>query len=70
MLTHKNLITNTDSILDYLCLDHSDSILATLPFTYSYGNSILLTHTKASGLLYIFRATYPQEILNILKEKI
>lgn len=69
MLTHKNLITNTDSILDYLCLDHSDSILATLPFTYSYGNSILLTHTKASGLLYIFRATYPQEILNILKRE-
>lgn len=69
MLTHKNLIANTEAILDYLRLDNSDSTLATLPFTYSYGNSILLTHTKASGLLYLSRAAYPQAILSLLKKE-
>jgi len=53
MLTHGNLISNTESILAYLNLDESDSILAVLSFAYSYGNSVLLTHTRVGGMLYI-----------------
>jgi acyl-CoA synthetase (AMP-forming)/AMP-acid ligase II len=63
-LTHKNLEANTTSILDYLHLTHDDSILVTLPFAYSYGNSLLLTHIKAGGTVYIDnRASYPLTIL-------
>lgn len=66
MLSHKNLLTNTDSILDYLKLTNEDSVLATLSFAYSYGNSILLTHTKVGGMLYLYKAIYPQSILTML----
>lgn len=67
MLTHQNLFVNTESILSYLKLTSLDSILATLPFTYSYGNSVLLTHTQVGGLLYLFKATYPQEVFRMIK---
>ena len=58
MLTHRNLISNTESILAYLNLDESDSILAVLSFAYSYGNSVLLTHTRVGGMLYIYKAVW------------
>lgn len=68
MLSHKNLIVNTDSILEYLKLNETDSILATLSFSYSYGNSVLLTHTKVGAYLYIYKAIYPQSVLQMLRE--
>lgn len=67
MLTHENLIANTESILSYLPINHSDSTLIPLSFTYSYGNSVLLTHTKAGALIYLHNSIYPQEMLNFLK---
>lgn len=72
MLTHKNLESNTNSILDYLDITDRDSVLQTLSFGYSYGNSLLLTHIKRGAILYISHdALYPQRILQILeKEKL
>jgi long-chain acyl-CoA synthetase len=49
MLTHKNLVTNTESILDYLKLTETDRIEAVLPFFYCYGASLLHTHTRVGG---------------------
>ncbi|MCL2322388.1 MAG: acyl--CoA ligase [Oscillospiraceae bacterium] len=70
MLTHKNLESNTDSILDYLNLNENDSVLVTLSFGYSYGNSLLLTHINKGALLYISHdALYPQKILQILENE-
>lgn len=68
MLTHKNLIFNTMSIIDYLKLGSDDRILATLFFGYSYGNSVLLTHTLVGGSLFLKNAIYPQEVLNMLNK--
>lgn len=63
-LTHKNLIANTESILEYLELKNDDSILATINFSYSYGNSLLLTHTKVGGTIFIEnRVSYPIKVL-------
>jgi acyl-CoA synthetase (AMP-forming)/AMP-acid ligase II len=63
-LTHKNLITNTESILKYLELTDKDSILATINFSYSYGNSLLLTHTKVGGRIIIEnRVSFPLKVL-------
>lgn len=63
-LTHKNLIANTESILQYLELKAEDSILATVNFSYSYGNSLLLTHTRVGGTLFIEnRVSYPVKVL-------
>ncbi len=68
MLSHKNLDANTSSILDYLKLNDKDSLLVTLSFGYSYGNSLLLTHVKAGGFLYISQDTmFPQNILKTLE---
>jgi acyl-CoA synthetase (AMP-forming)/AMP-acid ligase II len=68
MLTHGNLMANTDSILGYLTLKNSDTMLVTLPFGYSYGNSVLLTHTRVGGTLYIENRTpFPEVILQQLQ---
>ena len=53
MLTHRNLEANTDSILRYLGLGSSDRTLVVLPFYYSYGNSLLLTHFQTGACLVV-----------------
>lgn len=53
MLTHRNLETNTRSILSYLHLTPKERTLVVLPFYYSYGNSILLTHIATGAALIL-----------------
>ncbi len=63
-LTHKNLLANTASIVQYLGLTKEDSLLAVVEFSFSYGNSHLLTHTKVGGKLVIEnRVSYPLIVL-------
>lgn len=63
-LTHKNLAANTKSIVQYLGLTEKDSLLAVINFCYSYGNSLVLTHTKAGGKIIIEnRAPYPIKVI-------
>jgi long-chain acyl-CoA synthetase len=49
MITHKNIIANTDSIIQYLKLTADDVIHIVLPFYYCYGLSLLHTHLKVGG---------------------
>ena len=49
MLSHKNLASNTDSIMEYLKLTSDDIIEIVLPFYYCYGLSLLHTHLKVGG---------------------
>lgn len=49
MLTHKNLCSNTESIVKYLGLTPADRICVTLPLFYCYGASLLHTHLRAGG---------------------
>lgn len=53
MLTHGSLLANTKSIVTYLQLSDRDRVLVILPFFYSYGNSLLLTHVFVGGTLVI-----------------
>jgi long-chain acyl-CoA synthetase len=53
MLTHKNLVANTESILGYLKLTASDRIGALLPLFYCYGASLLHTHTRVGGSIVL-----------------
>lgn len=65
MLTHKNLIANTQSILAYLKLTADDSVMAVLPFVYAYGNSVMLTHLFVGGTLVIENnMLYPHVVLD------
>lgn len=72
MLSHRNLSSNTESIVEYLELTERDSVMTVLPFYYSYGNSILLTHMMKGGTLVIDnRFMYPNVILDgMIRESI
>lgn len=68
MLSHQNLLSNTQSILDYLHLTCDDSVLVTIAFSYSYGNSLLLTHVAAGGTLYLENyAAFPAKVVESLQ---
>lgn len=65
MLSHENLLSNTASIVTYLELTERDSVMVVLPFYYSYGNSLLLTHVMKGGTLVIDnRFMYPNVVLD------
>ena len=66
-LTHGNLVANTEQILAYLHLGADDSVCCVLPFHYSFGNSLLLTHVKVGGRVVIDnRFAFPQKVLETL----
>ena len=49
IISHKNLIANTSSIIEYLKLTSDDRMLVVLPFYYCYGLSLLHTHLRVGG---------------------
>jgi len=53
MISHKNLIANTESIITYLKLKKSDRMLVVLPFYYCYGLSLLHTHIRVGGSIVL-----------------
>lgn len=53
MVSHRNLIANTESILAYLNLRHDDRILQVLPMHYCFGASLLHTHLRAGASIVI-----------------
>jgi acyl-CoA synthetase (AMP-forming)/AMP-acid ligase II len=69
MLSHKNLIANTKSIVNYLHLDNTDRMLVVLPFYYCYGLSLLHTHLRVGGSLvfnnsFIFLGAIINDLVN------
>ncbi|MEF2113136.1 MULTISPECIES: AMP-binding protein [Clostridium] len=64
MLTHYNLIYNTNSIIEYLKLTNKDRVETVLPFYYCYGTSILHTHFRVGGSLVINnKFMFPQTVI-------
>lgn len=53
MITHRNIIANTESIIEYLKLDGGDIVEIVLPFYYCYGLSLLHTHLKVGGSIVL-----------------
>jgi len=53
MITHGNIIANTESIIQYLKLTGEDIIEIVLPFYYCYGLSLLHTHMKVGGSIVL-----------------
>ena len=69
-LTHGNLVANTEQILAYLKLQADDSVCCVLPFHYSFGNSLLLTHVRCGGRTVIDnRFAFPQQVLETLERE-
>jgi len=53
LITHKNIIANTNSIIEYLQLEQNDIVETVLPFYYCYGLSLLHTHLKTGGSMVL-----------------
>lgn len=53
VLSHRNIIANTSSILKYLYLSKNDIMEVVLPFYYCYGLSLLHTHLRVGGSLVL-----------------
>jgi acyl-CoA synthetase (AMP-forming)/AMP-acid ligase II len=69
MVSHTNIIANTDSIISYLSLTGRDRIMAVLPFHYCYGASLLHTHLRAGGEVVVDnRFMYPEAVLQRMIE--
>ncbi len=69
MVTHGNIIANTESIVECLGLTKNDRIMAVLPFHYCFGTSLLHTHLRAGGTVVIDgRFMYPEKILERMIE--
>jgi len=69
MLSHKNLIANTKSIVNYLHFDNTDRMLVVLPFYYCYGLSLLHTHLRVGGSIvfnnsFIFLGAIINDLVN------
>ncbi len=70
MLSHKNLVSNCESIIRYLSLKRTDSVLAVLPFFYSYGNSLLITHLAVGGRLVLANQfVFWNRILDLMQQQ-
>jgi long-chain acyl-CoA synthetase len=69
MLTHRNLIANTRSIIEYLRLNERDRMLVVLPFYYCYGLSLLHTHLRV-GASIVFNNSFMfyGSVINDLKK--
>lgn len=69
MVSHGNIIANTNSIIECLKLGENDSVMTVLPFHYCFGISLLHTHLKAGGSLVLdSRFMYPEVVLQRLQE--
>ncbi len=70
VLSHRNLVANIRSIVEYLGLDARDRVLALLPFYYVYGLSVLHTTIAAGGSVVVEnRFQYPAVALDSLERE-
>jgi len=53
MISHRNIIANSASILAYLNIQPDDRMLVVLPFFYCYGLSLLHTHLRAGASIVL-----------------
>lgn len=66
MISHKNIIANTKSIIEYLSLNSSDRIFTSLPLHYCFGLSVLHTHLRVGGMVIFNHHKRIKGMLNYL----
>ena len=69
VLSHRNFIANTESIVQAIGLGEGDRAMAVLPFHYSFGASVLQTHLACGGTVVIDkRFLFPDRVLQRMVE--
>ena len=70
MLSHLNIRSNTESIIEYLHLTAADRVMCVLPFYYVYGLSLLHTHVAVGGSVIVdTRFAFPNVVLKAMQEQ-
>jgi long-chain acyl-CoA synthetase len=68
MLSHRNLISNSQSICQYLEIDAQERALAVLPFYHAFGNSVLQTHLLSGATLVLDGSlAFPESIFDAIR---
>lgn len=68
-ITHANIRSNTDSIVQYLGLMGAERIMVVLPFYYCFGTSLLHTHLRVGGSLVLGDTLgFPEKVLDLMEE--
>lgn len=72
MLSHYNIVSNTESICESLSITKQDIQMVVLPFFYVMGKSLLNTHFSVGGTVVINnRFMYPADVLKqMVKERV
>lgn len=69
-VTHRNILANTDSIVEYLALRRDDRMLVILPFFYCFGTSLLHTHLRVGGSLALCNTfTFPETAVEMIERE-
>jgi acyl-CoA synthetase (AMP-forming)/AMP-acid ligase II len=64
-VSHRNIMANTDSIIEYLGLTRDDRMMVVLPFDYCFGLSLLHTHLRVGGSVVLNNASqFAEDMLN------
>jgi amino acid adenylation domain-containing protein len=70
MLTHRNMLTASESISAYLELRNDEVILCALPLAFDYGLYQMIMAFRAGARLVLERSfTFPAQILNVMIEE-
>ncbi|HSN43536.1 MAG TPA: class I adenylate-forming enzyme family protein [Propionibacteriaceae bacterium] len=68
--THRNLLANTESIVEYLGLRADDRMLVVLPFFYCFGASLLHTHLLVGGSVVLCNTfAFPETALELIERE-
>ena len=69
-LTKRNILSNSESIAEYLQIDEHERPITMLPMYYSYGLSIINSHLLRGATILLTDKTYAQrEFWNFLREQ-
>ncbi len=64
-VSHRNIMANTGSIVEYLDLARDDRMMVLLPFDYCFGLSLLHTHLHVGGTLVLNNASqFAEDVLD------
>lgn len=70
MLSHANIMANVTSIIQYLRLSSDERHMVVLPFFYSFGNSVMLTHIAVGAALIVHQSMlFPKVVLDLLEKE-
>ena len=69
MVSHGNLIANTEAIIRSQGLDSDDRAMLVLPLSYCFGASVLHTHLyQGGGVVFDRRFMFPDKVLHAINE--